>query len=1135
MDRFFLLQAGANAPNLLPYGTHDPMLVVLSVCLAIFASTMALHATEQARVLTQSSLRSVTLLAGSLALGCGVWGMHFIGMLAYQLCTTVTYDTDLTTASVLPSVGASWVALKLLAREQVSGRELVIAGVLVGAGIGAMHYTGMAAMQMSAALRYDPWMFALSIVVAVGLAMLALWVRHGLARRLPRYDGWRLTWAAGAVMGLAISGMHYTGMAAARFVGNPTQEFDVGTPHRIPLALGITLVTVVASVLVGAAVGLARYRQLLARVQSKEARLRAITETSMDAIVVFDEQGMVHKYNASAERIFGVPALEMLGHSVTRIMVEPYKSMAINSFDQFLAEASHAMGVELESHCIHTDGRRIPVRLMMGRMVSLQERLYVAFITDISERQRMEIELRDREAQFRSLISNIPGISYRCRMEPGWPMVYISEAAERVTGWPTSAFMGSPPLISFANLVAVDDVKRIGAIVKQAAENGTPFVLEFQLRTRSGQMRWMWGHGSIVDAVDSSAKWIDGVLLDITERREMEDELVRAKEKAEAAAQARTSFLANMSHEIRTPMNAILGFTDFVLDGELQPVQRKHLETVHKSARSLLHLLNDILDTSKLDRGALELESLPFSLPELVHQLCAEQSIQAERKRLKLHGSVPIEVGDVVQGDPHRLRQILLNLLGNAIKFTERGEVELSCEREGDRVRFKVRDTGIGIAPERQATIFEAFTQADASMSRRFGGTGLGTTIAKQLTELMGGRIWVESTPGIGSTFHVDLPLPMSTEAAADSTQTEGGPLQLPPLRILVVDDVVQNTELVCVVMGREGHQLSVAHDGREALARYSEQSFDVVLMDVQMPVMDGLSACRAIRELEARRGSARTPVIALSASVLDEDRTAALAAGMDGFACKPLDLDALTREIARVTGCTPLGLADKEATPEATANDDACLDPVAGVRRWGDHPSWMGALQRFARAQTPPEDGLDAAAQKATAHRLRGAAANLGLPQLTRVAGVVEGLHADATAEQRQAAWQELKDAMARLLQTVGEASQGANAMAPTSPAAPVVAQIAEVARTTPAATLDDATRQALLQPARALRSAFERGECLDDDLLALCEAWRPHTDAARLAALQQAADDFDFDAAARLLAALIGELSPTEAMDHA
>ncbi len=477
----------------------------------------------------------------------------------------------------------------------------------------------------------------------------------------------------------------------------------------------------------------------------------------------------------------------------------------------------------------------------------------------------------------------------------------------------------------------------------------------------------------------------------------------------------------------------------------------------------------------------------------------------------------------LLHGDAVRIAQALLNLLGNAIKFTERGEVELSCQREGERVHFRVRDTGIGIVPERQATIFEAFTQADASMSRRFGGTGLGTTIAKQLTELMGGRIWVESTPGIGSTFHVDLPLPISSEAAADSTQTEDGPLQLPPLRILVVDDVPQNTELVCVVMGRQGHQLSVAHDGREALARYGEQAFDVVLMDVQMPVMDGLSACRAIRELEARRGSPRTPVIALSASVLDEDRAAALASGMDGFASKPLDLDALSREIARVTGCTPLGAAVADDTLAPTHDDDVCLDPVAGVKRWGDRASWMGALQRFARAQALPDHDLDAKTQKATAHRLRGAAANLGLPQLTRAAGVVEGLHADAPAEQRQAAWRALQAAMAAMQQAVNEVATG------TSPAD------AATQTSTQASRLDDATRQRLLQQAHALRPAFARGECRDDELDALCEAWRPHASAQRLAALKQATDDFDFESALALLDALMGELPAPEALDHA
>ena len=1148
MDRFFLFDTGTNAPSLLPYGQHDPMLVALSVCLAIFASTMALHATEQARALTSSRLRSMTLLAGSLALGCGVWGMHFIGMLAYQLCTTVEYDSALTAASVLPSVGASWVALKLLSQDRVSHLQRVGAGVLVGAGIGAMHYTGMAAMQMSAALRYDPWGFALSIVVAVALAVLALWVRHGLAVRLPQHSGWRHTLLTGCVMGMAISGMHYTGMAAARFVGNPTQEFDVPANDNLPLALGIALVTVVASVLVGAAVGLARYRQVLARMESKEARLRAITDTSSDGIIVFDEQGIVHKFNPSAERIFGVPAAQMLGHSVTQVMVEPHRSVAIASFQNFLQGVSQSMGIELESLWIRPDGRPVPMRLIMGRMESLQERLYVAFITDVSERHRMEAALRESEAQFRSLIANIPGISYRCRMEPGWPMVYISEAAERITGWPTAAFMGSSPQISLAGLVPPHDVDRIATIVKQSAQTDKPFVLEFELRTRSGELRWMWGNGSISHASDGSVKWIDGVLLDITERRQMEDELVRAKERAEAAAQARTNFLANMSHEIRTPMNAVLGFTDVVLDGELQPTQRKHLETVHKSARSLLHLLNDILDSSKLDRGALELESLPFSLTELAQQVCAEQSIQAERKQLKLRCQVDTDADGIVQGDPHRIRQVLLNLLGNAIKFTERGEVELSCQREGEHVHFRVRDTGIGIAADRLASIFEAFTQADASMSRRFGGTGLGTTIAKQLTELMGGRIWAESTPGVGSTFHVTLPLPVSQEQVAP--QAEGASSQLPPLRMLVVDDVPQNTELVCLVMGRQGHQLTVAHDGREALARFGEQAFDVVLMDVQMPVMDGLSASREIRSLEARRGTGRTPIIALSASVLDEDRSAALEAGMDGFACKPLDLPALHREIARVTGqvmarpesadATPAALAAPSAPSQAASqpvSQPAWLDAPSGAQRWGDHASWSAALQRFARGQaTPacdPEDASkDAPARRAEAHRLRGAAANLGLPRLTQAAAAMEATPDDAPPAQQQAAWDALQAALQGTLKAIGDARG-----APTeeAPAPEVDAPLGP--------TLEPATQQRLQRQLRALQAAFARGECPDDDVAALCESCRPHAGAdpamtQTLAALTQATEDFDLTAAAASAAALermLHALPLTESPQHA
>src|SRR5690606_37325311 len=318
-------------------------------------------------------------------------------------------------------------------------------------------------------------------------------------------------------------------------------------------------------------------------------------------------------------------------------------------------------------------------------------------------------------------------------------------------------------------------------------------------------------------------------------------------------------------------------------------------------------------------------------------QLSAEQSLHARRKQLKLEYEIAPDVGEYVKGDPHRLRQILLNLVGNAIKFTERGSVQLQVHRLPEGVCFSVRDTGIGIAPERLPHIFDAFTQADASMSRRFGGTGLGTTIAKQLTELMQGRIWVESTLGQGSAFHVLLPLTAGDPANAARLSQDPRGLRLAPMRILAVDDVPQNLELLTLLLGRHGHTVVTADDGQRALEAAKQAPFDIILMDVQMPVMDGLAACRALREHERASGQPRTPVLALSASVLHEDRQATIDAGMDGFAGKPVDMAELMREIARVTGRSPLpdaGDGDIVNTPMpmlATSHDaskDWPIDP---------------------------------------------------------------------------------------------------------------------------------------------------------------------------------------------------------------
>jgi len=912
MDSFFWIAGPSFDRNLLLYGEHDPWMVLLSVFVAMFASTMAMQAAVQARNIPQERLRNTTLLAGSLALGCGVWAMHFIGMLAFRLCTQVSYDTGLTSLSVLPSMGASWIALRLLSQERVSLREFVIAGVLMGAGIGAMHYAGMAAMRMAPVLRYDPWMFALSIVVAVALSVLALWVRFGLATTRLRFISQQgkttQTLLAGAVMGLAIAGMHYTGMAAARFVGRPTAEFDLAPANQVPLALSITLVTLVISVLVAAAIGLARYRRLLEVNLAKESRLRAIADTSIDGIIVFDKHGVIHEFNSGATRIFGRPSAGMIGQSVAQIMVEPYRSQASADFPAFLASMGSLMGTTQSTHCFHTDGRCIPIRLVIGRTARQEEEMYVAFVADVSEQQRMERAVRDSEAQFRSLISNIPGVSYRCCMEPGWPMVFVSDAIERLTGWPASAFLGPHAEVRLSDLVPADEVARISQIVKNATQADQQFVLEFQMRTRGGTVRWMWGNGRIVRASDHNVRWIDGVLLDITERRQMEEDLMQAKERAEAAAQARSTFLANMSHEIRTPMNAILGFTEVVLDGELQSAQRKHLETVHKSARSLLHLLNDILDTSKLDRGALELEMLDFSLHDLVQQLCAEQSIQAGRKSLVLRNDMADSVGDMVQGDPHRLRQILLNLLGNAIKFTPRGEVSLHLSVEhadarSAQLRFEVHDSGTGINADQIERIFEPFyqVQGNISIDDQLRGNGLGLAISRGLALAMGGELTVKSQLGIGSCFclKISVPLAQPPLVQAPATSRTTPVIDTHAYRILLVDDQSVNRAVLSATLQKAlpNSVLMQADGGISALELLHEHDFDLVLVDLIMPDLNGVEVVRRTRQLSnpSRRD---VPFIALTANLAPEAVQECLSVGMVEVLPKPFNRQGLLHAI---------------------------------------------------------------------------------------------------------------------------------------------------------------------------------------------------------------------------------------------
>jgi PAS domain S-box-containing protein len=512
LTSLFLLDAD---PGLLLLGSYNPWLVALSLLIAVFASGMALQVAGMVRLSDNRLYRQVALITGSLALGGGVWSMHFIGMLAFQLCARVDYSPGLTVLSLLPSLFASWVALQLLARRSISHVQLISSGVLVGAGIGAMHYSGMAAMQMAPLLRYDPYWFAGSILVAVVLAILALWVRFGLRGHL---SSGKAILVSGVVMGLAIAGMHYTGMAAARFIGTTEPLGQQSNANAMYIALAVALTTVTLTVFVAATNGLLRYRQLFRQMQGSESRLRAILETAVDGIVIIDDQGLIEGLNSAAARLYGWRRDELVGRHINTVIPESYHQGAPDYLLRVMREGqSEILGGSREVEAQRKDGSLLPIRLAIGLVNLPGQTLYVGSVSDISARKSMEQALRESEQQYRSLIGNIPGVSFRCLLDDTWTMLFISDAVEKLTGWSADDFMSQRQSIS--NLYHPDDFQRVADEVLAAIEQGRNYTVEYRLYDRQGVEHWIWESGGAVLDEQGAAKWIDGVLLDVTESK----------------------------------------------------------------------------------------------------------------------------------------------------------------------------------------------------------------------------------------------------------------------------------------------------------------------------------------------------------------------------------------------------------------------------------------------------------------------------------------------------------------------------------------------------------------------------------------------------------------------------------------
>jgi PAS domain S-box-containing protein len=556
----------------------------------------------------------------------------------------------------------------------------------------------------------------------------------------------------------------------------------------------------------------------------------------------------------------------------------------------------------------------------------------VSVSVDITERKATEDALRRSEDQARTLIRAVPMIVFVC--DPDARQVLVSDRWFDYTG------LRDASDVRWLDLIHPEDVPAAVESWNQSAATGKPYQAEFRFRRADGVYRWHQTRAlPLRDGDGTIRQWL-GTSVDVDDLKATVRVMDEARAAADAANQAKTEFLANVSHELRTPLAGILGMTELMLVETLPPAQRERLSIVQSSAERLKNLVNDLLDVAKIDAGRLELVASPFDLRHTVQLALAPLELDAQRKGLAFTITIAPDIPQVVVGDAHRLTQVLTNLVDNAIKFTETGDIRVSvdCRSLTDstaHLDFVVQDTGIGIPGDRLTAIFERFVQAAPGVSRKYGGSGLGLSIARRLVELMGGTLTAQSEPGRGSQFRFDVRLLTASHPAATRLRLSEEPTRV--LGILVVDDQPINLRVVGDVLRRAGHRVVTVRDGHEAVEAARRERFDIILMDIQMPELDGFRTTALIRRQEQDTGTNRVPIIALTARAMPGERAECLRAGMDGFISKPIDWPELFRMIADLTQPIPA---------PGSSEEQAMTDPIrVALQRCGDDPALLAEV----------------------------------------------------------------------------------------------------------------------------------------------------------------------------------------------